>query len=388
MARDGESDHTQMRMTLQVVIEDEDHHTPPIVKEVFSLERKSEALRPETLGLKLDEAKEVLAEIQTTLVTAQATRFLEQQSSCPECGAPYLKNGTHQLTFRTLFGTIKLASQRFYTCSCQQAKTRRQTQKQISFSPLAKLLPERTAPEFAYLQTKWAAIMSYGRTAQLLEEVLPLEKRISTAALSQHVHQVATRVDGELGDEQCSFIEGCPAEWEALPEPAEPLIVGIDGGYVHAREGQNRKAGSFEIIVGKSMAGEQSPKRFGFVNTYDTKSKRRVYEVLKSQGLQMNQQVVFLSDGGDDVRDLQLYLNPQAEHVLDWFHVTMRLTVLEQLARGIALRPEARGKNKEQQRAEEDEPEACIPTLEELEHQLERMKWYLWHGNVFRALQV
>jgi hypothetical protein len=52
-----------MRMTLQVVIEDEDHHMPPIVKEVFSLERKSEALRPETLGLKLDEAKEVLAEI-------------------------------------------------------------------------------------------------------------------------------------------------------------------------------------------------------------------------------------------------------------------------------------------------------------------------------------
>jgi hypothetical protein len=23
-----------------------------------------------------------------------------------------------------------------------------------------------------------------------------------------------------------------------------------------------------------------------------------------------------------------------------------------------------------------------------LEHQLERIKWYLWHGNVFRALQV
>jgi len=376
-----------MKMTIQVVIEDGETTRQAAATKVISLERNVEDLGPSTLGLKLDEAKEVLAEIQTVLVTAQATRFQERQCSCPGCGTPYQKNGTHRLTFRTLFGTIKLASQRFYTCSCQQAKTP-DTNKQISFSPLARLLPERTAPEFVYLQTKWAAVMSYGRTAELLEEVLPLEKRISTGTLSQHVQQIATRVDSELGDEQCSFIEGCPAEWEALPEPAEPLIVGIDGGYVHAREGQNRKAGFFEIIVGKSMAGEQSPKRFGFVNTYDTKSKRRVYEVLKSQGLQMNQQVVFLSDGGDDVRDLQLYLNPQAEHVLDWFHVTMRLTVLEQLARGIALRPEARGKNKEQQRAEEDEPEACIPTLEELEHQLERMKWYLWHGNVFRALQV
>jgi len=50
--------------------------------------------------------------------------------------------------------------------------------------------------------------------------------------------------------------------------------------------------------------------------------------------MQMNQQVDFLSDGGEDVRNVQLYLNPEAEHLLDWFHVTMRLTVLTQTAKG------------------------------------------------------
>jgi hypothetical protein len=35
------------------------------------------------------------------------------------------------------------------------------------------------------------------------------------------------------------------------------------------------------------------------------------------------------------VRDLQLYLNPHAEHLLDWFHVAMRLTVLQQTAKGL-----------------------------------------------------
>jgi hypothetical protein len=99
-----------MKMTLQVVIEDEDH-MPPIVKEVFSLERKNGDLRSETLGLKLNEAKEILAEVQTMLVTAQAARFQQQQSSCPDCERPYPRNGTHQLTFRTLFGTMKLLSQ-------------------------------------------------------------------------------------------------------------------------------------------------------------------------------------------------------------------------------------------------------------------------------------
>lgn len=40
--------------------------------------------------------------------------------------------------------------------------------------------------------------------------------------------------------------------------------------------------------------------------------------------MQFNQQVTFLSDDGEDVRDLQSYLNLEAEYILDWFHVTMR----------------------------------------------------------------
>ena len=51
---------------------------------------------------------------------------------------------------------------------------------------------------------------------------------------------------------------------------------------------------------------------------------RRLFELLKSQDMQPNQQVDFLSDGGENVRNVQLYLNPQAEHLLDWFHLTMR----------------------------------------------------------------
>ena len=52
----------------------------------------------------------------------------------------------------------------------------------------------------------------------------------------------------------------------------------------------------------------------------------------------MNQQVVFLTDGGEDVRDLPLYLNPQSEQYLDWFHVTMRITVMAQMARSLRSR--------------------------------------------------
>jgi hypothetical protein len=51
----------------------------------------------------------------------------------------------------------------------------------------------------------------------------------------------------------------------------------------------------------------------------------------------MNQHLTFLSDGGDTVRDLQLYLHPEAEHLLDWFHLAMRLTVMQQSAKSLPL---------------------------------------------------
>ena len=50
-------------------------------------------------------------------------------------------------------------------------------------------------------------------------------------------------------------------------------------------------------------------------------------------GMQPNQQVTFQSDGGEDVRSVQLYLHPEAEHLLDCFYVTVRLTVLKQFAK-------------------------------------------------------
>ena len=135
------------------------------------------------------------------------------------------------------------------------------------------------------------------------------------------------------------------------------------------------------MVAGKSLlafrreAGEEeelSSQCLAFVQTYDEKPKRRWFEVLRSQGLTMNQPVEFLSDGGEDVRKVQLYLNAEAEHLLDWFHLSMRLTVLLQTAKGI---PEKIGEGEEE-----------YELRPQVEKQLESIKWYLWHGNSFQAL--
>ncbi|MHC4534848.1 MAG: ISKra4 family transposase [Planctomycetota bacterium] len=343
-----------MKLKIQVIIESESNETP-VTEEIASLTR--EDLTPETLGLTLAEAKDLLASTQETIVKHQVTEYLEQQRSCPHCGKTRAQKGKHEIVFRSLFGKLKMQSPRFYTCSCQ-------SQSQRSFSPLAEHLPQRTTPELLYLQTKWASLMSYGLTVELLEEVLPLDASVAT--VFRNLHTVAERSERELGNERYAFIDGCQRDWDNLPRPGRPITVGIDGGYVQAREGENRKAGFLEAIVGKIITAEGGKKSFGFVNGYDQKPKRRLFEMLKAQGLQMNQTIIFLSDGGDTVRDLQFYHSPCSEHLLDWFHITMRITVMKQICAGLP----------------QDE------LLQDIEKNIDRIKWYLWHGNVFMALQI
>jgi hypothetical protein len=346
-----------MRIRVQVLIESDQEATPPHIEEVACFRR--DQLSPETLGLRLDEAKQMLAGVQQLMTAQQVENYVEQQRQCPHCQQPLTCKGHHQIGVRTLFGKLTLSSPRLYTCSCQPHQ-------QHSWSPVAALFYERSTPELLYQEVRWASLLSYGVTVKLLKDLLPMEHQLSTSTISRHVHQVAERLEGELGDEQSSFIEGCPDQWYQLPEPPAPLVVSLDGGYVHARSKESRKDGSFEVIVGKSTTGDGATTRFGLVSGYDTKPRRRLFEILQAQGLQMNQAITFLTDGGDTVRDLTEGHSPLTSHILDWFHITMRITVLSQMAKGIPV--EHKG--------------------EQFEEELERVKWFLWHSNVYKALQV
>jgi hypothetical protein len=358
-----------MKIRVQLVVCDDDGHEETFT-DVVVLEKACQ--RIEHLGLTLAEAKHTLTALQQRLVEQQTAAFVAAHAQCEHCGKSLGIKGYHTRTFRTLFGTITLTSPRLYHCRCQPRQT-------TTFRPLNALVTEAVAPELLFMETKWASLASYGLTVQALKDFLPVDTTLNATTVQNHTLTVAQRGEDELGEEQWAFVEGCPADWETLPIPDGPITVGIDGGYVRD---WNEKKSHFEVIVGKSIlafrrADEEdipSSKCFGLVQTLDTKPKRRLFEVLQSQGHQMNQQITFLSDGGDTVRDLQLYLNPHAEHLLDWFHLAMRLTVLQQTAKGLP----------DKTRDEEEE----YPLRDPVVRNLERLKWYLWHGNVFKALQV
>jgi hypothetical protein len=347
-----------MKFTIQLSTQTE---TGEAIQELACLERETEGL--EELGISLTEAKALLAALQKQVVEQQVAAYLADRNKCPHCAQSFRHKDQHPVLFRTLFGNLEFPSPRWFQCACQPHETR-------TFSPLAELLTEHCSPERLYLETKWASLVSFDLAAKMFEDVLPIETHIHATSVRNHLQRVAKRAEAGLGEEQYSFIDGCQSEWAALPRPPAPITVGIDGGYV--RKWDDKKT-HFEVIVGKSIPEEGTSKCFGLVQSYDDKPKRRLFEVLKGQGMQLNQQITFFSDGGDTVRNLQLYLNPEAEHLLDWFHVTMRLTVLNQIAKGLPTTF-----------ADEDQQyELREPTLKTIES----IKWYLWHGNTYEALQ-
>ena len=228
-----------------------------------------------------------------------------------------------------------------------------------TFSPLTALLPDHVAPELLWLGAKWASLVSFGVTVGLLRDVLPVGAGLNTETVRSHLHRTAKRMEDELADEKVSCIQSSQRDRAAMPVPEGPITVGLDGGYVRScSKGQPH----FEVIVGKSIPADRPDRYIGLVQSHDTKPRRRLHDVLKDQGWQENQPVRFMTDGADTVRNLTRDMAPAGEHLLDWFHITMRITVMGQYVKGLS----------------HPNPDDGA----QLGRLLRRIKGYLWHGNL------
>src|SRR5689334_18368557 len=245
-----------MRIQIQLrIVADDDSVISE--EEILHLEKGDDRL--EAIGLSLGEAKALLAGIQERMVTAQAASFAARHRDCPACGRRRRSKGPSPIVFRTAFGTVRLASPRFHRCGCQPADRK-------TVSPLADLFTEHTAPELLYLETRWASLVSFELTAELLNEVLPLAGTARACTVRRHLHRVAARHEAELGDGQPGDSKDTPADDQPLPMPQGSIIVGLDGGYVRNWHDKKR---NFEVMVGKSLAPGREDRYFGLVRSQD-----------------------------------------------------------------------------------------------------------------------
>ena len=133
--------------------------------ELVSLNAEGEQQRRQILTI---ERRELTMEtLQDFVVAQQAGEELEQRRACPHCGRRYMSKDSGSTPVSTVFGRVEVPNPRWKRCGCQ-------TEGPKTFRPMRTWLNGQTSPEMLYLETKWASLIPFVRTADLLKEVLPV----------------------------------------------------------------------------------------------------------------------------------------------------------------------------------------------------------------------
>jgi hypothetical protein len=185
--------------------------------------------------------------------------------------------------------------------------------------------------------------------------LLPVGPGHSASTVRDRTLRVGARMEAEL-----TVTAGLPEHQSTV------TTVGLDGGYVRHCCPEPEK--SFEIVAGRVLAEDGSQRSVGFVRTIDKHSRTRVQRAVAEQGGASVKMMVF-TDGDTRLRDLQMSVLPDATHVLDWYHLTRRLTVLGNVVNG--------------KDAAEQLPSRAHGRISEW---VESIKWRLWHGRPAKAI--
>lgn len=185
-----------MKFKIQIVIDDENQTQ---IEDVISLESKSD--KGYYSGISLHQSKQLLKHLQQIIVLYQSEAYTRSNRACPCCNKQRRMKGYHDLQYKTVFGTVVIPSMRLYHCKCSTKSTK-------TFSILKSWLPEHTSPELQYLETKWASYMSFNKTTELMQDVLPINATHNPSTVRNHLQKIAKQQEQDLeGKPLC--ISGC-----------------------------------------------------------------------------------------------------------------------------------------------------------------------------------
>jgi hypothetical protein len=322
--------------------------------EVSSGERIPTGHTAATLGLSLEEGKAVLAAVQRHLVTAQVDEHCRSRRRCDRCGAQRPLKDRRPRRLVSLFGVVEVRAPRFGPCRCGVACRR-------SVTPVAEIMPDRCTPEYERVVAAMGAALPYRRALALLEAFFPLGDAPAVETTRQRTLQVGAQL------ERAAL---APPQPPAAVPAAGSIALGIDGG--HVRSVRSYQVRSFEVFVAQVSGDQGRSVVFSSVPAEADRQQQQLRGVLHRLGATPSTPVTILSDGADGPRSLgeAACIGPTS-HVLDWFHLAMRIQHVAQAAKGWpADTPGERADNAR------------------LADAVERIRWRLWHGQVQRALDL
>ena len=255
----------------------------------------------------------------------------------------------------SLFGTVEVPAPRFKPCRCAVAA-------RSTLCPASELMPDRCTPEYERALAKMGAWLPYRCARRFLSEFFPLG---DDPPWHETIRRRTIRVGAGLERESLSR-----AKTQRSVPPSETMTVSIDAGHVRTARGHQGR--TFEVMAAQVSNDDGKPVLFSGVPGEADQQHAQLNSVLSGRGMTADTEVTILSDGADGPRSLgEAASTGTVFHVLDWFHLAMRVQHAAQCASGWPANTVSDCRNRA-----------------EFTDAVEHIRWRLWHGQTGRALRL
>ncbi|MDZ4392515.1 ISKra4 family transposase [Cypionkella sp.] len=323
-------------------------------REIARLDRTPDNSATETLGLRLDEAKNFLTRLLEVLLCNQIVEVLAASRICDDCGKRRAIHDDRGRTLDTLYGRFRVKAPRLRQCAC---KLDTGAAKVVLLSPLNVMFPDGATPEFQRLQAELGSRHSFREAARLLEIFLPCAPQSNTTVRNR-LGRIAEKLDVAAeghGDKNARAT-------------SSPLTVFLDGAHIRCRPEYQKR--HLDVVVGKVENANMS-RRFGLVQQAARSPAKQLRHDLIAQGWDGQSKVIVISDGEPALPNLvRCAVQGPVTHILDWWHISMRVQHIENAVRGLLQTKGFSG----------------LPQL--FERPAETLRWYLWHGRVMTTATI
>ena len=269
---------------------------------------------------------------------------------------------------RTVFGCIEVANPRIMNC--------RRCLPHLwgAWSVLGDICPDQATPELMERSARLGSLLPYRKAAEVMAEFLPIKPSESFVTLRHRTLKLGERLD-EKASQRAWFEPPATAERRQMEldlpnDPEREFVVSIDTAHVRASRAETGR--SFEIAVARCGRGGRGSRPGRYFTTADTSKRElqsRALQALQSEGYAGRGEVTVLSDGAEIMKRLPRALPQPTTHIIDWFHIAMKIQPLQQVA-DHAVRWHG----------------AASGEMANIDADVRSLKWKLWRGQINRVV--
>jgi hypothetical protein len=310
--------------------------------------------RPTTLkefGYLHSEQIEFLKSIQDFKLQYEA-KLINIETTCPTCGSKTASVGTRRSKFHAVFTDHEINIQR-RRCKCGWN----------SPDTVDGIYGSSLQPDLVEKQVIQGAENSYRQASRQLNAESKSNRRINN---DDRIRRNVSQVSSIIEKQKLKPIKSMSQE-----TAAKELISVIDGGHLKSKSNDSH---SFEAMIATVFRPENIHKIDKTHNEITQKTsvasaksdhqktiKQLILNACRKEGSNAyTTQITCLTDGANNCWSIANSLKPYCKklvNILDWFHITKRFTIIN------------------------NNVEVSV------KEKLEKVKWFLWHGNVESALE-